>query len=267
MTFIRLTLLGLMLSMVAQTAMAQTGFRIETDIFTEKQEQPVVQTKTLFLDGVAYDESRDPGQDITMVDPSGDRVIRFNEALQIKTIVKISKLQEMLRLATQKARTGTLAIFLAGAAQIQDDSNRVTVGAAPLIYSATYAPASKTESAAEFARWYQRFADASKLLDSFSHEASTPPFARVALNEVIAEKESVPQKIVVSMQRGKQERKLTCTVNATWLLSKDDRVRIRQIKDMLANFTDVEPGEYQRLTSDANTGPVRVAGGQTVGSK
>lgn len=254
--------------MVAQKATAQTGFRIETDIFAETQEQPVVQTKTLFLDGVAYDESRDPGQDITMVDPAGDRVIRFNEALKIQTVVPISKLQEMLRLASQKAQAGGwLAIFLAGAEQIEDKDDSITVGASPLIYAATYAPASKTENAASFAIWYQQFADALKLLDSFSHESSTPPFARVVLNEAVAKKEAVPKKIVVTMQRGKRQSKLTCTVNATWLLSDDDRARIRQIKSMLVNFREVTAGEYQRLTSDAIAAPVRVAGGTPVGSK
>jgi hypothetical protein len=199
---------------------AQVGFRIETDVFSKSQPQPVVQTRTLFVDGVAYDESRDPGQDITIVDVKNDRIVRLREAKQLKCTTPISKLKQMLQLSQQEAAANDKVAFLLTSAKVVRDENRsVSVGSKPLTYSATWQTPPQSEQASNFVLWYREYADASKLLDTFIRRGA-PPYARLKLNELVMAKGGVPEKIVLLIETSDEPQELTCNVHADWMLSK-----------------------------------------------
>lgn len=251
-TALRLGVLFL-IALSTTASYAQVGFRVETDIFSESFEQPVSQTVTRFLDGIGYDESRDADQDITMVDPARDRIVRLNEAEKLRTVVKITKLHELLKLAEAQAQSSKLAVFVAGAAQVKADDDEVTVGASPLIYQATLDRPSDLQEAKQFALTYRQFADATKLLNCFSGR-SDPPFARLALNEAVQQKNALPKQIDLTAERGGEEVHIKCVLNANWLLSKADRKRISEIQSMVATFEDVTPEEYNRRTQKMQVG-------------
>lgn len=228
--------------------MAQSGFRIETDIFVHGTAEPINQTLTLFQNGIGYDLSRVAGEDITMVDPGNDRIIRFSEATKLQTVVRISELEAMLE-AVKKQINGNaqaskvLAEYLRGAGQVETAADKVTVGDKHLKYESTHQKPTDPDAAKTYSRTYRQFADATKLLNSFS--GGDPPFARLALNDALDELDALPQEITITVQ-GKDESALKVRVHATWLLSKDDKKRIEDIHEMLVTFKEVSAAEYRK---------------------
>lgn len=253
-SFRRLFLLNGVAALIALTSdSAQAQFRVETDIFLEDVGKPVSQTVTRFFEGVAYDESRDKGQDITMVDPKRDRIIRFNEAKEIMTVVNISQLTELLRLAKVQAKGGNLAVFLQGAEKVDVSDTEITVGDDPLVYKTTLQKHEDSEIATTAAAVYRQFADATKLLNAFSGRGD-PPFARLVLNEHVQKANALPKQIYLTSNRGGKDNKLKCVVHVDWMLSKRDRSRITEIQEMISDYTQVDAAKYNELTN-----PVKVA--------
>ncbi|MEM7478012.1 MAG: hypothetical protein AAF483_23755 [Planctomycetota bacterium] len=232
------------------SSQAQEGFRIETDINVEGYEQPVSRTLSLFRDGAIYDMSRDEGQDITLIEPSLDRITRFNEATKTKTHNSISELKKLIPAAEQQAAQGPLAIFLAGAQSIQVTKEKIVVGREPLRYEATLQKPLDADNAGFYVQLYQQFADASKLLNSFS-TGGDPPFARLALNKALAKQGAIPKEIKLYAKRGGKEIVYSSRLHVNWGLSKYDKERITKIQDMLANFEQVTPAEYNRRVQAA----------------
>ncbi|MFK7734998.1 MAG: hypothetical protein AB8B50_03155 [Pirellulaceae bacterium] len=229
-------------------SLAQVGFRIETDVFSKSQPQPVVQTRTFFMDGVAYDESREPGQDITIVDTKNDRIVRLRETKKLKCTTPISKLKEMLKLSQQEtAANDRVAFLLASAKVVRDADNSVSVGSKPLTYAATWQTPPQTDQASDFVLWYRDYADASKLLDTFVLRGA-PPYARLKLNETVMARGGVPEKIVLTIETGDEPQELTCNVHADWMLSKEDRQRVGEIQEMLITYSEVSVGDYAKAT-------------------
>ncbi len=236
--------LALVIAGSVTSVRAQDGFRIETDIFLEGKAEPLTQTLTLFQDGIAYDIPRQDGQDITMVDPSYDRIIRFSEATSLQTTVKISELKKLMESAKKQAENTGLAVFLQGAQKVEASDERVVVGDEQLRYEASLQRPPKPENASIYAKTYREFADAVKLLNSFG--GMDPPFARLSLNAAVHEQDAIPEEIRVHMQRGKDETIYVCRLHTTWMLSKTDRKRIADIQKMLVNYQDVGPSEYEK---------------------
>ncbi|MCR9291150.1 MAG: hypothetical protein NXI32_00440 [bacterium] len=242
------SLLWLLASGVCE-AQVQEGFRIETDIFLEGKVEPLSQTLTLFQDGIAYDIPRQEGQEITMVDPGNDRIIRFNQTSAIRTTVAISHLRKMLDSAKAQAQNTGLAMFLAGSQKIEADSKRVIVGDDLLRYEATMQQPPLLESAPANAKTYREFADAVKLLSSF--DGMDPPFARLALNAAIHEQNSIPEEIRLSVNNGKGQVVYISRLHTTWMLSKNDKKRISEIQKMLVTFEDLGPAEYKKRNEES----------------
>lgn len=245
---------------LTNSAMAQSAFRVETDVFVEKVAEPVTQSVTLFLDGIAYDYARDENQDITLVDPARNRIVRFREAEEVRTEVEISKYRELLQAARGQAQNSPLWAYVLGAEKVDVNPKEISVGDELLRYRATVQEPDDHESARAYAQAYREFADASKLLNSFS-TGGDPPFARLALNAAIQSQHALPKEITLSAKNGDKEIQVRCHLHATWLLSKDDRKRIADIQEMLVNYENVTPAEYFKRTQTA-----RVASGPSSAS-
>ncbi len=241
----------ILLANVAMTnsVVAQYGFRVETDVFTQAGGEPVSQTVTLFQDGIAYDRSREPGQDITMVDVTRGRIVRMSEAHKIKTETQIDSLKQLLEIASKQAsQFPNLALHVMAARKVDVQPERVTIGGEPVLYEATLQKPSDEPFAKAAASEYRKFADASKLLNSFSG-GGDPPFVRLALNEAIFAQTAIPKEITVVVDNGTdKEKKLTCKLFATWKLSQEDRDKITEFKEMLVTFQDVTNEQYNQQT-------------------
>ena len=241
----------------AETATAQlSDFRVETDVLVPNEPKPVQQTLTLFKNGVAYDFSRDEPDQITMVDPIRMRIVLLDAERKVQTQVDLSGLNALMDSARNQAATTGLSIYLEDARTVgfDADTKKVTVGAKVLRYEATLQEPREAKMAAHFAK----FADASAYLNAW-RAASPPPFARIALNQAIAEQTALPDEITrTTFIRDKDqvvgEHVVKCRLHSNWRLSKDDELQIQEIGKMLVNFATLSNAEYYQ--------PPQVATGQ-----
>ena len=228
---------------------AQVGFRIETDVFSKAQQQPVVQTKTLFLDGVAYDESRDAGQDITIVDVNNDRIVRLREAKKLKCTTPVSKLNEMLQLSKQEASANPRIAELLQSAELRTAIRRTHAcrcQTANLLPQAGNHLRNQTKPRT----WFFGIATTQmhpNCSDTFVRRGA-PPYARLKLNELVMARGAVPEKIVLTIETGDAPQELTCNVHADWELSKEDRQRVGEIQEMLITFSEASVQDYAKAT-------------------
>lgn len=230
---------------------AQTnGFRIETDVYATGESRPIQQTVTLFADGIAYDISRDDADaEVTMVQPALDRIVLLHKKHKVQTEVKISELAKLFEAAKAQAMTNELAPFISNAEKIEVKPDRIIVGDSKLMkYEATLQSPEDSESAASFALMYRQFADAAKYLNAY--RLRNPPFARLALNAQIAEKNFIPKEITLEVNKADTVIKTTCRLIPAWKLSDSDRKRVAQIGVDKMSFTAVSSAEYQRITSE-----------------
>jgi hypothetical protein len=101
----------------------------------------------------------------------------------------------------------------------------------------------------EFADWCARF--------NATRPGNLPPFARIQLNQAVADKGWIPAEVERSIQLasrlpgGKQVARSEHT--AVWRLSNKDRQRIAETSRFQASFRTVSLPEYQRLAT-AGTG-------------
>lgn len=238
-------------------------FRVETDVFVPDQTKPLQQTLTLFRDGVAYDFSRDePGQ-ITILDPRRQRIVMLDATREIQTLVDLASLTALMDSARNQASTTGLAVYLEDARSISFDepSKTVTVGAKVLRYESTLQEPREAAMATQFAQ----FADASAYLNAWRAN-SPPPFARIALNAAVAQRDALPEEItrstfVLDEGRVVGEHVVKCRLHTNWRLSKNDGARIEEIRGMLVNFKVVSHTEFYQPQ------PKQVAGRTDAGLK
>lgn len=249
-----------MIALQADDAMAQrNGFRIETDIFAAEIKEPIQQTTTLFDGSVAYDYSRADDGEITMVDPGRDRITLLSTRHSLRADVAISELESRMQAARNLATASPDELayaYVVGASKISQENAVITVGDELLKYDATLqTPPEQADAVSEI---YRQFADAVKHLNTFSHQRSDPPFARLALNDAIRQENALPETITQTAKLGKGNGTsvLKARLHTTWLLSKADRNKIEDIGRKLVGFKKVDLIEFRKLTSQE---PVKAA--------
>ena len=238
----------MLVASLTQNAMTQeAGFRIETDVFVSTEQGPLQQTLTLFSAGVGYDLSLDGSDEITMVDPAGDRIVLLNKKHKLKSLIKISQLEKLMTSARNQAANTDLAVYLKGAENVVNDGDTITVGDLQLQYSATLQSPPDPGLAKATAEQYRAFADALIQYNSF-RTGSVPPFARIALNAAVCQQVSLPLEIVRTTNVGKGEAVVRSRLLPIWLLGKSDVAKIAEIGEMLVTFEQVNEAEYRKRT-------------------
>lgn len=224
----------------AQEAVAEsaTAFRVETDIYFGDQKEPAQQSLTIFSGGVAYDISFDDPNQITLVDVSRGRIVLLNKQSRTQTSIDLKELQQYMQTARQQAASSPLAAFLRGADAIEEQAGKVLVGDQVLRYEASLQQPRDTQMAAQYAE----VADALCLLNGW--RSGVPPFARLSLNRVVAERQTLPEEITRTTSSNNQSEVVRCRLHANWRLSKDDEQQVAEIGTMLVSFKSISTPEF-----------------------
>ena len=251
---------SVLISIVSNSAIAQhVDFRITTDVFVEGQKEPVSQTKTIFMDGVAYDFPMGSNPEITLIDPDHGRIMLLDTEKQLHTEISLQDLLNSVQRMRSQATGGKLAIFVQDAEVTLKklDANRITVGKNVIQYDATLAKPNEDADAANIARQFRYFADPSACLNAWQRQ-SPPPFARLNLNEEIEKAAAIPENITRITKTSDQEVVVKCIIHSNWILPADDKAEVKKVGQMLASYTQVTPAEYERRHAAALPGaPVK----------
>ena len=234
-----------LLAMALISDAISADFRVETDVFAAEQAQPVQQSLTLFVDGVAYDYSLGDPSHVTIVDVAQQKITLLDTEREVQSQVSLSDLNALMESAKNQAATTGLAVYLADANIVDVDqaNNRVTVGEKQLQYTAKL----EVLDDATMVSQYRQFADATANLNAWL-SAAPPPFARVALNAAIGNRSALPSEISRTAfafdSKQKTGHVVRCRLHTSRKLSEDDRTRIEEFRRLSTQLALVPIGEF-----------------------
>jgi hypothetical protein len=227
-------------------------FRIETKVFVGRSKTHASENITLFHSGYVYDYLSAPDH-VAVFDKPHGRFILLDPSRKVKAEVKIddvtlftTKLQEMAGRSS--------SAFMKFAANPTFETNfsqdsRLSLTSKWMTYRLQTQPAQTPEAAKQyhdFSDWYARF-------NAMTNVGSTPPFARMAVNEELADRGLVPTEVqlTVSSQSGLGGRAVTMRSehHVSWRLLEADLEKIAETANQLAAFKLVELSEFQPKTA------------------
>lgn len=259
-SIVRLTVFALIAFGVLSAARSATaeGFRIETKIFVDDEEEPVSTATTLFLDGVVYDFLGEPEQIAVFRKPGGGKPGRFillDSRRRVRTELSTDQLAgAMNKLRTWAARQNDPLLRFAANPQFDEsfdrDSGKLVLASHEESYTIETVPADEPQALAEyreFLDWYTRL---NALLS-----AGPPPEPRLQVNAALARYQIVP--VTVELTRAGEKEPLRAEHQFTWRLSKEDLQRIDDACASLAAYRPVENAEYLRGMRAASGGDTK----------
>ena len=251
MNFRLTTCLIAALVLPSAVALEADEFRVETDIYIEGKKDPVLQTLTLFTEGVVYD-FLEPGEtDITTFEPVRGQFVLLDSQRRVKTTVTTEQILEFTALLKAGAEEDRQSLVDPTLALDWDKSTGwLTLSSDRLMYRAQ-GQNPKDPSAVQR---YQQFADWYARLNAV-HPSNLPPSGRIELNRAIAEKGWIPHEIERTVTVGKGLGATKHVVRSRhlpiWQLSQSDRDRIDLVGRYKAEFESVSFQEFRQPTQAA----------------
>lgn len=240
-------------SALAETVLAE-GFRIETKIYVDGDDEPASTTTTLFVDGVFYDYLDEPEQIAVFRKPGNGKPGRFI-LLDPQRKVRTELTTDQLAGAMQKLRSWAgrqKDPFLKFAARPDfDESFDKNTGQLILAshiesYTIQTSPAGDPEGLSE----YRSFLDWYAQLNALMH-AGPPPEPRLQVNAALERLQRVPDK--VELTRSGEKKPLRAEHTFTWRLSKADFERIDGTNASLAAYEPVDNAEFLQDASHGHS--------------
>jgi hypothetical protein len=226
---------------------AAEGFRIETSIFANGEDEAVSTTTTLFLDGVFYDYLDDPQQIAVFRKPGGGKPGRFillDPARRVRTELTTDQLAgAMDKLSKWAARQKDPFLKFAANPDFDEefdaDTGRLTLASYEANYTLETSPAGDPERLAEYREFLDWYARLNALM-----QAGPPPGPRLKVNAALTRHKLVPLKVELLRQGEKEP--IRSEHNFTWRLSKLDFERIDDTNASLAAYREVANDEFLR---------------------
>lgn len=248
---------GLVLIMLLSATAVAQDFRIDTEIFGKDEKKPVSQNKTLFANGVVYDFLLgDPlvneTREITIFDPAHEEFVLLDVARRVRLTLTKKQLVEINAAMRQLGEEKDPGLFDTNFEVTFDDQEQwLTLANKRIEYRARGASPDNPEAIAvyrHFADWYARL--------NATRPGSIPPFARLELNEAIAQRGFIPAE--VRLEISPKQRLFGKTFEASsrhstiWQISRTDRTSIEKANRYRASFEEVSFEEYRQLAAAAS---------------
>ncbi len=242
----RILLLPIVLLATNLTRAAE--FRIETRVFAAEEKTPASESVTLFRNDVTYD-IRDSAGQVTIFRPGiGNKPGRFillDRNRELKTEIEtpqIAKLMEKLRRWTATQEDPFLKFTGAPTFEERFDAATGTLDLTSdqLTYKLVTVPVANPQAMKQLKEFLDWFAQLHTLL-----EAGLPPDPRLKVNEALARRNLAPVQIELT-SRDDEKPSLRAEHLVTWILSKQDQLRIDEVNEQLAVFKEVTNAEFQK---------------------
>jgi len=246
------TLALAIVSFATVTGSAQ-DFRIETEIFFGKSKEPTSENLTLFSGGVVYDFMLTGSNEIAIFDATRERFVLLDPTQKKKlTLTSDLIIQFVTKLRVHEFQKKAPFFFAPEFDQTFDEKeNSLTLASPRMTYKVKGLRPEDTSAAVQyrkFADWYSRL--------NATIPGSMPPFPRLKLNEILAEKGLIPERVELTVTPKKRlvQKKLEVTSRhlIIWQLSKRDREKIEKANTYRASFQAVSFEEYRQITSVAS---------------
>ena len=231
---------------LSATASAEE-FRIETGVFVDEETEPVVETLTIFSDGIVYDFLLSGVEEITLFDRKRQRLVLMDTQRRVKTELSTDSILGFVAQMQAHLNEAQRAFLLAEQLEVEtDDPETIRLSNERVAYLAKGTTPRNHEASLE----YQQFADWYARLNAM-RIGNLPPFARIRLNDELARRNLIPVSIerTVTRRHGLRENKqmLRSQHEINWRLSAPDRKLIDKAGTCMAGFPTVSFREYLQL--------------------
>ena len=246
----------------------ENGFRVESEVFVNKAEQPVARSLTLFRDGVAWDflepspteegdsrgtkgsDTPSAAGEIVLHDPARERIVLVDPARNIKTQIDAIRLERLsVSLAAWARKSDDRLVRWAGGPDfgegMTESHERIELVGPRVRYEIEFT----APPTAEAAGIYRRFADTAILLKALVRPGGLPPFPRLAINRRVAAAGGIPTDVSLeidsraAMVTGRAET-LRCVHKFHPRLLATDVSRIEEAESRVAVAVPVELAEF-----------------------
>jgi hypothetical protein len=239
------SVLALSCAMSMLSHVAAQEFRIETEVFTGENAEPVSESLTIFSGDVVYDFLLGASEEITIFDMNRGRIVLLDPKQQVKAEIMTADLFEFCdRIKHRTANEKDASLFAPLFQQSFDEERSLLTLTSDRM---TYAAKGVVPKQPQAVQRYQQFADWYARLNALK-PGNLPPFGRIELNKSLAEKNLIPVEIerTLIVDRPIADKKLTARSQhaTTWLISNTDRKRIDTAGNYLSKFRKVSPKEY-----------------------
>ncbi|NQT15327.1 MAG: hypothetical protein HQ582_21405 [Planctomycetes bacterium] len=225
-------------------------FRIENKVFLDGEEEPCVQSTTIFHEGVVYDYLVDPAE-VTVLDKEHGRFVLLDMTRRAKTELAIDRLVSFadgLRRWSQD-QSDPLRKFL-GSPQFEEhfdeESGRLSFDSPWLTYDLVTVDV-PTEMVS---RQYREFSDWYCRLNTFLNPGARPPFARMVVNASLHHRQQFPREVELTIRTKENFLPKRRTVRSEHLLVQQlvesDRKRVAQTDQFMAIYAAVDFKQYQQ---------------------
>lgn len=227
-------------------------FRIETRVFAGDASEPASESVTLFQEDVVYDFLEGSSQVAIFRRPQGDapgRFILLDREREIRTEITTDRIATvMTKLRKWASQQDDAYLKFAADPKFNENFNETTgelVLESPVqSYRLTTSPIEKSSAQTQlqdFLNWYTQ-------LNALIH-GGPPPFPRLAVNAALARHASVPLEVQLTTSGDKQNLRSEHLI--AWRISKQDRERIDQAVNDMADFEQVSNAEFHKVEKTA----------------
>jgi hypothetical protein len=242
------------LTMSTLTAWCE-DFRIETQVYTGRQDKLVSENLTLFSDRIVYDFLFDQNDstrtsEIVIYDLDKNRFVLLDVERELKLEIQQADLTQLLTsLKTSEPWRDQYPFLLEPAFDVKYDEplQRLELTSKHISYSLKVEPPAKSLAYPA----YGQFMDAYAQLNATDPQ-KLPPFARLELNRELKSRRLIPSEVEMTMDfpnEGSGSLRITATSKHSiiWQLSKSDRERIETANRFWTRYRQVGLAEYRRL--------------------
>jgi hypothetical protein len=266
-----LVTLACVATLVSPAAAAETGFRVESEIFVDGAKEPVARSLTLFRDGVAWDflEASTEGKpdqpavgsagdqlgEIVLHDPARERIILVDPRRNVKTRIDAIRLERLsVSLASWARKSEDRLVRWSGGPDfgegMTETKDRLELVGPRVRYEVELSAAPSPE----IARRYRRFADTAILLKALVHPGGLPPFPRLAINRRLEAADAIPASVSLEIDargfpRTARADRVKCVHRFHPRLLTSDLERIEEAESRVAVSEDVDLAAF--VTSPA----------------
>jgi hypothetical protein len=242
-----------LLSILVQSAPAEE-FRIESKVFSGKDDTSTSDSVTLFADDRAYDFLSSPSE-ITVFDFPRGRIVLLDQNRKLRTELSTDKLNEFTDQLRTRAARQTEALLKFAANPKFDESHADPLWLQFSSPQMTYRVRPSNPGNANVVHQYRMFSDWSARLNSMIHPGAMPPFPRLAVNAALERAGEVPESVELTLAAqnhlvGKPT-VLRSEHELAMRLLPTDRKRIDEAGKDLVNFPEVSMEEYLRPIQQA----------------
>jgi hypothetical protein len=246
---------ALTFGMAVWMVIAQAGpataeeFRVESKVYSGKDESTTSDSVTLFTDDRVYDFLSSPAE-ITVFDFQRNRIVVLDPNRKLRTELTTDKLNEFTEQLRIRAARQTDALLKFSAnpkfEQTKGDADSLQFSSPQM----TYRVHSTQPDNPNVVHEYRMFSDWSARLNSMIHPGALPPFPRLAINETLEHNGQIPENVqlTVAAQNHLMAKPAVLRSEHLWgmQLLPTDRKRIDEAGKYLVTFPEVSLEEYLR---------------------